>query len=49
MAEPSGNISIDGVKLNQLGLHDVRGAVTVIPQVIKTRVYLMAFGHDRGK
>ena len=33
MAEPSGQIVIDGVVINDLGLHDVRGRMAIIPQV----------------
>ena len=31
-----GHIEIDGKKLSELGLHDVRGKLTIIPQVIQT-------------
>lgn len=33
MAEPSGKITIDGVVVNDLCLHDVRGHMSIIPQV----------------
>ena len=34
MIEPAaGNISIDGVKITQLGLHNLRSRLTIIPQV----------------
>ena len=29
-----GHIEIDGKKLSKLGLHDVRGKLTIIPQVM---------------
>ena len=33
MLEPAaGNIFIDGVKITQLGLHDLRSRLTIIPQ-----------------
>ena len=28
-----GSISIDGVKISDIGLHDVRSKITIIPQV----------------
>lgn len=28
-----GNITIDGVNIGEIGLHDVRGKLTIIPQV----------------
>ena len=33
LAEPTGSIKIDGVELTQLGLHDVRSNMSIIPQV----------------
>uniref|UniRef100_A0A1X7UA79 Uncharacterized protein n=1 Tax=Amphimedon queenslandica TaxID=400682 RepID=A0A1X7UA79_AMPQE len=32
LAEPTGSIKIDGVELSQLGLHDVRSNISIIPQ-----------------
>ena len=38
MIEPAaGNISIDGVKITQLGLHNLRSRLTIIPQVGPSR------------
>ena len=33
LAEPHGSIMIDGIKVNQLGLHDLRKNISIIPQV----------------
>ena len=33
LAEPTGSIMIDGVEITQLGLHDVRSKISIIPQV----------------
>ena len=33
LAEPTGSIMIDGVEITQLGLHDVRSKMSIIPQV----------------
>ena len=33
LAEPAGSIKIDGVEITQLGLHDVRNKMSIIPQV----------------
>ena len=33
LAEPTGSIKIDGVEITQLGLHDVRSKMSIIPQV----------------
>lgn len=36
MIEPvEGKIIIDGVDISQIGLHDLRSNLTIIPQVIK--------------
>jgi len=32
MTEPSGYIIIDGVKITQIGLHDLRKVISIIPQ-----------------
>ncbi|XP_045127905.1 ATP-binding cassette sub-family C member 4-like isoform X2 [Portunus trituberculatus] len=32
LTEPSGVIYIDGIKIQELGLHDVRGNISIIPQ-----------------
>jgi ATP-binding cassette subfamily C (CFTR/MRP) protein 1 len=32
-----GSIVIDGENISKLGLHDVRGRLTIIPQVSKNR------------
>jgi len=32
MTEPSGDIFIDGVKINDIGLHDLRKSISIIPQ-----------------
>ena len=33
LAEPHGSIMIDGIEVNQLGLHDLRKNISIIPQV----------------
>ena len=33
LAEPHGSIMIDGIEANQLGLHDLRKNISIIPQV----------------
>jgi hypothetical protein len=40
MAEPIGQIRIDDVAINDLGLHDVRGAMAIIPQVRCRMMYV---------
>ena len=32
MTEPTGKIFIDGVEINQIGLHDLRKSISIIPQ-----------------
>ncbi len=32
MTEPRGNIYIDDVKINDIGLHDLRKSISIIPQ-----------------
>ncbi|XP_071953210.1 ATP-binding cassette sub-family C member 4-like [Antedon mediterranea] len=32
LAEPSGTVTIDGVLINDLGLHDLRNSISIIPQ-----------------
>jgi len=32
MTEPTGSISIDGIQISQLGLHDLRSRISIIPQ-----------------
>ena len=33
MAEPEGILEIDGVSITELGLHDLRTKISIIPQV----------------
>lgn len=33
LVEPSGDIVIDGVVIGELGLHELRSRITVVPQV----------------
>ena len=33
LAEPEGVIEIDGVEINEIGLHDLRKKMSIIPQV----------------
>ena len=40
LAEPQGCIKIDGIDISELGLHDVRSKLSIIPQVHVTRVYI---------
>ncbi len=35
LAEPEGMVAIDGVNIKTLGLHDLRSALSIIPQVNK--------------
>ena len=37
LAEPNGSITIDGVECLNLGLHDVRSKISIIPQVMQCR------------
>ena len=39
LAEPNGSIKIDGVECFNLGLHDVRSKISIIPQVMHTIVF----------
>ena len=34
LAEPHRSVKIDGVEIFQLGLHDLRSKISIIPQVI---------------
>ena len=34
MAEPVGDVVIDGITINNIGLHELRGKISIIPQVI---------------
>ena len=36
MTEPLGEIRIDGVPINDMGLHECRGCISIIPQVETT-------------
>ncbi len=33
LAEPEGQILIDGINIKDIGLHDLRGGMSIIPQV----------------
>ena len=33
LAEPEGLVMVDGINIKTLGLHDLRGIVSIIPQV----------------
>ena len=35
LAEPEGELTIDGVSIHSLGLHDLREVISIIPQVRK--------------
>ncbi|KAK3751067.1 hypothetical protein RRG08_044643 [Elysia crispata] len=39
LAEPEGELTIDGVSIHSLGLHDLRNAISIIPQV---RLFLLS-------
>ena len=34
LAEPSGRVVIDGVQITEIGLHDLRKKISIIPQVL---------------
>ena len=36
MAEPSGKIRIDDIDVKEIGLHDLRRCISIIPQVCPT-------------
>ena len=36
MAEPFGTVSVDGVNSKEIGLHDLRSSISIIPQVRKS-------------
>lgn len=36
LAEPKGNIYIDGILTSEIGLHDLRQKMSIIPQVSKS-------------
>ena len=38
LAEPEGILEIDGVAITEIGLHDVRQRISVIPQVCPLQV-----------
>ena len=38
LAEPFGNVYIDGVNTKEIGLHDLRKKMSIIPQVDRSRV-----------
>ncbi len=48
MAEYFGIVTIDGVNVKEIGLHDLRSRMSIIPQVYSTIVYAInwnARGH----
>ena len=34
LAEPSGGLRIDGIQTTEIGLHDLRKKISIIPQVL---------------
>ena len=39
LAEPTGGLKIDGVQTTEIGLHDLRKKMSIIPQVLQTAVF----------
>ena len=39
MTEPDGTVKIDGVSTNEIGLHDLRKKISIIPQVSRRSFY----------
>ena len=44
-----GEISIDGIKINTIGLHDLRPKLTIIPQVTQKNSVLWCFNCNYHK
>ena len=43
MAEPFGMITIDGVEIKNIGLHDLRKKISIIPQVVQYHTHVMHY------
>ena len=41
LAEPEGVLKIDGIQITNIGLHDLRRKISIIPQVL---LYYLAIG-----
>lgn len=39
LAEPLGGLKIDGVQITEIGLHDLRKKISIIPQVLRRGLY----------
>ena len=46
LAEPEGMLEIDGIQITNIGLHDLRKKISIIPQVICTRKLLYMYVHS---
>ena len=42
LAEPEGILKIDGIEITDIGLHDLRKKISIIPQVLLLGCYLLA-------
>jgi len=49
LAEPEGVIEIDGMEINEIGLHDLRKKMSIIPQVLQAwNTTESIYTHDIG-
>ena len=39
MSEPQGNLLIDGINIQEIGLHGLRRVISIIPQVVAGSIY----------
>ena len=45
IAEPDGVLEIDGIQITDLGLHDLRSKLSIIPQVINNCLHIKNLFH----